>query len=434
MKIAVLILVFVLAAFGSNSASATDRKDVNHDEAKVGPYTLPDPLMLNNGQPVRNAQTWSNQRRGELLELFRANVYGRSPGRPTGMTFQETRVDRGALNGLATRKEITVLFTGSNDGPKMTLMLYVPNGEAKPAPAFLGLNFYGNHSVDPDTSITLSPVWVRATPDDKVVNHRATAKSHGMDAARWQLEKVLRRGYVTATVYYGELEPDQVEGWKTGVRGVPALGGGDASGATRKPDAWGAIAAWAWGLSRAMDYLETDRDIDAQRVAVHGLSRLGKTSLWAGATDERFALVISNESGEGGAALARRDFGENTQDITADFPHWFCLNYNRFVNNIPALPVDQHELIALMAPRPVYVSSAEDDAEADPRGEFLAAKNAESVYALFQKPGLGVADQPKVNQPVGNFIGYHIRTGKHDITSYDWDQFLNFADRHFLKQ
>jgi hypothetical protein len=409
-------------------AAPAKKFEPNYDEAKVPPYVLPDPLVLNNGRRVTDAKTWTKQRRPELLELFREHVYGRSPGRPRGMKFEVRSVDKAALGGKATRKEVRVLFTGKADGPWMDLLLYLPNQTKRPVPAFLGLNFYGNHTIAADPGITLSSRWMRDSKEFGVVNNRATEASRGVRTNRWPVDMILARGYALATIYYGDLEPDHPEGWKDGVRAALSK---DGAHTQWKPGDWGAIGAWAWGLSRALDYFETNRDVDAKRVAVLGHSRLGKTSLWAGAQDERFAIVISNDSGCGGAALSRRAFGETVGRINTSFPHWFCDRFNEYNENEAALPVDQHELIALMAPRPVYIASATEDRWADPRGEFLSGKHAEPVYALFNKGGLGVADQPKPDHPVGDFIGYHLRTGKHDITPYDWEQYLNFADRHF---
>jgi hypothetical protein len=402
------------------------RKDVNQDESQVVAYTLPDPLKLANGQPVTTAEQWQKERRPELLELFRSNVYGHSPARVPETRFQVAQVDPQALGGLATRKEINVFFTGAAAGPRMTLLLYVPNGATKPVPAFLGPNFDGNQTVNADPGITITTAWTR-TPAE---THSADESTRGKSASRWEVEKVLMRGYATATFYYGEVEPDHAEGWKTSLRAALSPKGADTVFAD---DAWGAIGAWSYALSRALDYLETDKDIDAKHVALHGHSRLGKTALWAGASDERFAIVISNDSGEGGAALTRRNFGETTAIITKSFPHWFCPRYATYANAADKLPIDQHELIALMAPRPVYVASASEDLWADPKGEFLSAKNAEPVYRLFGKAGLGVDEPPAADHPVGDVIGYHLRTGKHDITAYDWEQYLNFADRHFAK-
>jgi len=407
---------------------AAQRGGVNYDESKVPAYSLPAPLLCEDGTTVTMADGWKTKRRPELLRLFETNVYGRSPGRPKDMTFKVTSVDCAALSGTATRKEISVFFDGRDDGPKMDILLYLPNAAKKPVPAFLGLNFNGNHAICSDPGITLSKGWFRNDKGKGITDNRATEQTRGCEASRWQVEKVLANGFALATVYYGDLEPDFPEGWKQGVRAALSKDGAETRFA---PNDWGAIGAWAWGLSRALDYLETDKDIDARHVAVIGHSRLGKTALWAGAQDERFACVISNCSGCGGAKLSRRWFGESLQSINTKFPHWFCGNFKRYNANESALPVDQHELIALMAPRPVYVAAAQEDRWADPLGQFLAAREAGPAWKLFGLAGLGVSQMPEVNHPVGGSIGFHVRTGKHDVTAYDWEQYLAFAKRHF---
>jgi hypothetical protein len=358
-----------------------------YDEGNVPKFTLPDPLVMLNGDKVNDVDTWKQKRRPEILKLFETNVYGRTMiGRPDGMTWKITAENRSDMNGTAITKTVTIYFTGKTDGPKMDVNIVLPASAAK------------------------KPVPLVAIVE-------------------WAPQKqwLLERGYGLATFSAAQIEPDiQTGSYQKSIRKFFARPDQNQPG----PDEWGAIGAWAWGLSRAMDYIVTDKDIDANKVCVAGFSRFGKVAMWAGAQDQRFAIVFSGESGCGGAVIVRRGFGETVKVINSKFPYWFCRNFKEYGNHVNDLPVDWHMLVAVMAPRPVYIATAEQDLWGDPRGSFLSGKYAQPVYQLFGKKGLGVEDMPPLETSVGDTIGYHIRKGTHNLTDYDWQQFLNFADRH----
>jgi hypothetical protein len=412
-------------AIDSNSAEAAVA-EANYDESKVGHFYLPDALTTLDGKGIGTTEDWKSVRRPEILELFRKEMYGRSPGRPANLTFDLKSTKTNALDGLATRRTYHVHVPGKN-WAGMDVLVYIPNKAARPAPAFTGLSFGGNYAVTTEADIPLPTRWV---PNSGILikDNRANEAARGKEASRWAIKSILENGYALATAYYGDIEPDHRDGWRDGVRSVF---GDFALKPDQAPEGWGAIGAWAWGLSRIMDLLETVPEIDSKKVAVMGHSRLGKTSLWAGAQDQRFAIVISNDSGEGGAAIMRRNFGETVHRINTSFPHWFNGNFKNYNTNVNALPIDAHLLIALAAPRPVYIASAAEDLWADPKGEFLSGVHADPVYRLYGKVGLKEMNPPPIDHPVGDFIGYHNRTGKHDVTDYDWEQYIKFANRHF---
>ena len=393
---------------------------INLTESRVVPYTLPDPLQMTDGKTVKNAKQWTDIQRPYIYHLFEENVYGRYPRQEVPIHYRIRESDRHALGGTAIRKQVRIFLKPGDTTVYMDVLLYLPGKAKKPVPVFAGLNFDGNATIIDDPAVFLSDR--PAFPDYKTPD---TDSSRGTNSSRWPVKDILANGMGVVTACYSDLEEDRPEGWKTGIRTTLQ------DVLKIAPQEWGAIGAWAWGLGRIMDYLEKDKDINAKQVAVVGHSRLGKTALWAGASDPRFSIVISNESGEGGAALARRWYGETVKRINTSFPHWFVGQYKKYNDAVNALPVDQHELLALIAPRPLYVASAEGDQWSDPKGEFLSAVNAAPVYALFGREGLGTDVMPAVQHPIGHTIAYHIREGKHNITLYDWEQYISFARRQW---
>jgi hypothetical protein len=399
------------------AAAAQGHPDANFDEAKVPSYTLPDPLAMRSGERVRDARMWTDRRRPEILEMYRAEMFGRSAAAPAKLDYEVESVAK-ALDGKAVRKLITI----RNGSLPMHVLLYLPAGLGKPAPVFVAVGFSGNQTVAIDPSVQLAEEWGR-NPQRQYEKHQAGEESRGRSAQQWQLAQILAHGYGLATVYCADLEPDFTGGLPYGIRPLFYKAGQTEPAA----DDWGAIGAWAWGLSRIADYLEKDRDVDAKRLAVFGHSRMGKTAIWAGAQDTRFSIVISNESGEGGAAIARRDYGERTKDLNRSFPYWFDGNFKKWDDREDTMPFDSHMLLALIAPRALYVASAEGDQWSDPKGEFLGARNASPVWELFGKQGITSAEMPPLKTPVGQSVRYHVRDGKHDVTAYDWEQYLKFA-------
>jgi pimeloyl-ACP methyl ester carboxylesterase len=374
------------------SASGTE---FNYYEDKVPVYSLPDVLITSDGRKVTSPALWNKVRRPEILELFRENVYGRVPSTPYKKSFRVVNLDKLALDGAATLKQVDITISASAGSLVIHLTLFTPNGVKKPAPVFLLIDNRGPANTDPTRKVK---------------------------SEFWPVEEGIARGYGMAVFSNADVDPDNFDDFKNGIHRLLDQN-------PRPPDAWGTIAAWAWGASRCLDYLVTDKDVDGKKVAVVGHSRGGKTALWAGAEDTRFAMVVSNESGCGGAALARRRFGETVARINTSFPHWFCSNFTKYNNNEDALPVDMHMLLALTAPRALYVDCASEDLWGDPRGSYLSLYNAVPVFKLLgKKSDIPEAMPPMNKQVMSGNVAYHIRDGVHNMLLKDWNWFMDLAD------
>ena len=397
------------------------QNEINYDESKVPQYVLPDVLTLANGNKVESKKQWESLRRPEILEMFTSQMYGRTPKEKIKVRYENLTVNPNVMGGKATSKQIKFIFSNGKKEIEAILLLYIPNKPAKKVPVIIGYNFNGNHSTTTDATILYSPFY------QLIKDENSPQLKRGGQTGRWAYDNIIDRGYAVATMCYHDIFPDK-EGMKD-YSIVSLFSNFDP--ASKASDEWQAIGAWAWGLSRIADYIEKEGRIDKNKIAVMGHSRQGKATLWAGAQDSRFKIVISNNSGSGGAALSKREFGERVKQVSTIRPFWFCPAYNKYHDNEVNLPFDQHELIALIAPRKVYVASAEEDLWADPKGEFLSAYHAGPVYKLYGLSTIESDRMPDFHQPILNDIGYHIRTGKHDVTDYDWERFMDFADKHF---
>ena len=394
---------------------------VNYDEAKVGSYSLPDPLVLANGKPVRDAKVWWTKRRPEIVALFESQQYGRAPQRPAEESFEVTDKGTPALGGKALRKQVTISFSKDSAWPRIHLVIYLPAAASKPVPVLLSIGFSAVSSAVEDPGLPVGEVWDPKT-NTKIFADKARSFGH------LKVEPFLEAGIGVASFYYGDLDPDYPEGFSNGIRARYMKPGQT----ERAADDWGSIAAWAWGMSRVEDYFETDKQIDAKRVAIHGVSRLGKTVMWAGAHDQRFAVVIASCSGEGGAALSHRDYGETIAHLTAPsrYPYQFALNYGHWAGFPDKAPIDANLLIALIAPRPLLLQTGDTDKWSDPKGEFLAAAAAGPVYKLLGKDGLDTDVWPAAKQPILHDLAYFMHDGGHGMVPSDWDVYLDFLKMH----
>jgi hypothetical protein len=391
-------------------------------------YRIPDILLNGENNLISDLHTWSSIRRSELLQIFRQHMFGKSPFHLIKTNYSIFSEDENALNGRAYRKEVDIYREDKREA-FFRVIIYYPKKTiytSNKIPIFVGLNFYGNQTISKEKGISATESWV---PDDSVTLGRGARSLRGVQSSSWPLKLILENGYALASAYYGDILPDKKNGKKLALH----KWFNEHEMKDIELENWGAIDAWAWGLSRALDYIKNDEYLDSSKVIVIGHSRLGKVALWAGAQDERFAMVISNNSGCCGASLFRRKIGETISMINHYNPHWFCEKFKEYNDREDKLPFDQHHLIALIAPRPVYISSAQLDLEADPYGEFLAAKYATPIYHLYGLPGLPTETLPAINVPIMGTIGYHIRKGRHGIKKFDWKQFIKFANLHFQK-
>ncbi|WP_145168763.1 glucuronyl esterase domain-containing protein [Rubripirellula lacrimiformis] len=385
---------------------AAKRGEFNYDESKVPTFQLPDPLTMNDGRTVSDAATWTNTRRPELMDLFRHHVYGHRPTTDYSVEFTQVSQTE-VLGGTAIGRELKATIKIDDRTFSFPFVVFIPTGVDHPVPAVVLIN---NRYFTPVKKVT--------EEYDSFI----------------PVKDLIDRGYAVASFFTSDVDPDRADGYAEGIRSFFA------NGQPPTDDAWRSLSAWGFAASKVLDHLETLDTVDATKVAVVGHSRGGKTSLWAAAEDPRFAIGYSNHSGCGGAALSRRAFGETVARITSSFPHWFTPNYAKFAGRENELPVDQHELIGLIAPRGVYVASADEDLWADPRGEYLSLVESAPVFAVLGKQSIGqdVMKDPSlrshVNPPaldtplVVGQTGYHIGSGGHGLKHTDWKLFLDFAD------
>ncbi len=433
MRTQLLFKTFGLFMMASTlNAQSTDVRPAMHDEAAVPKFELPSVLAGPDGKQITSKEAWPKHRE-YLLGIFARSEYGVLPTDPVNVAIElvDESPYRGSDKGeIAIRKQQYVVTLSRNGkSVKIDLLVVLPESPKADTPCFVGLNFQGNHTTTDDPDIRIPSTWFN-NRDPGVTDNHATEASRGVQAKRWPFAEIAKQGFSVATAYYGDIDPDFDDGFENGVHALYPEFRCDES----HPERWGTIGAWAWGMSRIVDAITkaSPRGVDLNKFIAIGHSRLGKTALYAGASDERFKIVISNNSGCGGADLHKRCFGETVAIINRSFPHWFNRSFRKYNDNEAAMPFDQHMLIASIAPRPVYIASASKDWWADPKGELLAGHFASPAYELLGMKSLDLEALPEPNRSFGGDIGYHIREGEHDILELDWSLFMQFAKKHGL--
>lgn len=424
-----LSLLFVCGLFISAKMKAQDRTviagiPVNYDESQAGDYkaTLPDPLVMLSGKEVATARQWYDKRRPEILRLFEEHQYGKWPAKKPKLRYT-VEEDMG-LEGAAIRKQVTIFFSPNDDGPKVNVLIYIPKNANGPVPLLLNLSFAANNIAVNDPGIKPGMMWDARSKTRSVATGGARAGSRMNDYVKAFLDE----GFGFATLHYTDIDPDFLGGVTLGVRGLYLKPGQEEPA----PDEWGSISAWAWGVSNVIDYFEKDPSINAKRIAVTGASRLGKTVMWTGAREPRVAMVLASCSGEGGAAISRRNYGETVAHLTEGtrYPYQFAANYGKYGADVTKLPVDANLLVALIAPRPLLLQTGTTDNWSDPGGEFFAAVEAGKVYRLLGKDDLGITELPAPDQPIFHTLGYFMHEGGHGTIPLDWEVYLEFMKRY----
>ena len=396
---------------------------VNYDESQVGTYVLPDPLTATDGGRITTAKAWMRKRRPEIVRMFEEQQYGKAPGRPAGLAFDIQDKGTPAFDGKAIRKQVRITFTRDKSGPSIQLLLYTPAAAKKPVSLLLVMGWGANGAAVDDPGVISNPVW-NAKEKKRIPYVPGVGRAFG----RFNVLPLIEAGLGVATFNYGDVDPDDLDAISGGIRQLYLK-----PGATRPTsDEWGSIAAWGWGISRVIDYLETDEGVDGKRIAIHGVSRLGKTVMWAGAHDTRVAATIASCSGEGGAAVSRRNYGETIAHLTAPtrYPYQFAANYGNWAGFPDKAPMDGNLLVALHAPRPLLLQTGTTDNWSDPKGEFVAAVDAGRVYKLLGKQDLGTNIWPGANQPILHDLSYLMHEGGHGTLPSDWPVYIDFLKMH----